>query len=248
MKRFYFILLKFFILIFALPISLIGISQAGEIKSSPIAILELFTSQGCASCPAADKLLNELGQRKDIIALAYHVDYWDFIGWKDSFASKENSNLQRNYARAQKANHIYTPQLIINGIKDVVGSDSDKINQALSNAKLSIPIKLKYMDDYIEISIPNDEKFSEAMIWLVSLNSSKEVEITRGENSGKIFTYTNIVNHRRALGMWNPKLGAHIKLPMLETLTADNDGFAIILQQDINGLPGRILGASSYFR
>ncbi len=248
MRAFYFNLKKIILFSIALPFLLTGLAQAGEVKTSPIAVLELFTSQGCSSCPVADKLLKKLGEREDIIALAYHVDYWDYIGWKDIFANSENSNLQRAYSSIQKTNHIYTPQLMINGTKDVVGSNTNAIDKILSNAKLFIPINIKYDDDYLEISISSNKELSEAIIWLVNIKSTREVEITRGENSGKVFTYSNIANERRALTMWNPKKGVNIKLPFTQILQEDDKGFAIILQEDFNGLPGRILGATSYFR
>ncbi len=228
--------------------ALIGSAFAAKLKSSPIAVLELFTSQGCSSSPAADALLAKLGKRDDIIALAYHVDYWDYIGWKDSFASRENSELQIAYAKVQKARHVYTPQLIINGSIDVVGSRAEKIEKILANAHLFVPIELKYDDEYLKISIPADESLSEAMIWLVNFSSNRKVKISKGENSGKILTYSNIVNDRRALGMWNPKSGLTIKLPMAEIFHPKDDGIVIIVQEDINSLPGRIFGAVSLVR
>jgi hypothetical protein len=106
-----------------------------EVKTNPKAVLELFTSQGCSSCPPADALLRTMDQRPDIIALAYHVDYWDYIGWTDTFGAKANTDRQRAYAAAWKSNNIYTPELVINGAKDVVGSRQPDIDTAVGGPR-----------------------------------------------------------------------------------------------------------------
>ncbi len=231
-----------------LPIVLVGAVQAGELKVFPKAVLELFTSQGCASCPEADRILDNLGKRKDIIALAYHVDYWDYIGWKDIFAHADNSSLQRNYSKSLEIAHVYTPQLIINGTYDVVGSKENEIERLIKNAKLLIPIEIGFDEKYLQISIPEDKASPEALIWLVCFSEFAEVEITKGENKGKKLTYSNIVNSRRALAMYHPTNGTTIKLPLSEIMQENDDGFAILLQEDNNGSPGRILGAASFMR
>ncbi len=226
----------------------IGATQAKEMKLSPVAVLELFTSQGCTACPAADRLLKKLDKRQDVITLAYHVDYWDYIGWEDSFALPENSARQRSYARSLKLNHIYTPQMIINGVYDVVGSRKGEIEKIIKSTHLSIPILLKYDDQYLEIAIEPNSDVSSALIWLICFSDNQEVEITQGENKGKKLTYSNIVNSRRALSMYYPQEGVNIKLPIKELMEKNDDGFVIILQEDNDGLPGRILGAASFLR
>ena len=96
---------------------LVAPATAAEIREHPRAVLELFTSQGCSSCPKADLKFQDLGKQADLITLAYHVDYWDYIGWTDTFGRKENSDLQRAYAESWKSSRIYTPQMIVNGQK-----------------------------------------------------------------------------------------------------------------------------------
>lgn len=234
------------VVLFALTFS--GPAFTGELKTSPRAVLELFTSQGCSSCPAADIILDELGTREDIIALAYHVDYWDYIGWKDVFGRAANSKLQRAYSLIQRKGHVYTPQLMINGSQDVVGSKSDDIEQVLETASLPVLVGLAKKGGYLVVSISSDSSLSEAYVWLITFRSRTEVEILRGENSGKNLTYTSIVTDRRALGMWEPAMGAHIKLPLSEVLEDGDDGVAILVQEDIDGFPGRVFGAASYVR
>jgi hypothetical protein len=225
-------------------------AAAGELKRQPKAVLELFTSQGCSSCPKADALLTELGQRPEVVALAYHVDYWDYIGWPDTFGNKDHSDRQRAYAAARGSSRIFTPQLIVNGTEGVVASRKDEVEGVLGTALLELPITLIASDDMLEVSIPPAAALSgaEALIWLVSYLDRADVEIGRGENEGKTISYTHIVTGRQALGMWEPGSGAHLKLPLAEVLAAPANGAVILVQQERNGLPGRILGAASYLR
>lgn len=221
---------------------------AEELRLAPRAVVELFTSQGCSSCPPADKLLAELGSRSDIVALAYHVDYWDYIGWPDTFGRPENSDLQRSYASVQRKGRVYTPQMMINGAADVVGSRRGDVDETLRNAHLSVPIRLEIEDDYLKIGINGAADFDEAVVWLVTFKDQAEVQIQRGENRGRTLAYSGIVTNRQVLGMWEPEKGANIKLPLEEVLGDASNGAAILLQADVKGLPGRILGAASFTR
>lgn len=221
---------------------------AEQVRQQPTAVLELFTSQGCSSCPPADALLSEYDEREDIIALAYHVDYWDYIGWQDTFASAENSNFQRAYAKAQDKNRIYTPQLMINGSKDVVGSRRGDTDAAILSANLTIPVDLQFSDGMLKVEIDGNTALGEAKVWLVTYKSTAEVAIDRGENRGQTLNYYQIVTNRQVLGMWEPTDGAQVKLPLDDMLGAESDGLAVIVQADLNGLPGPILGAASFER
>ena len=237
------------LLVLGLPAS--SPSLGGEFRQGPKAVLELFTSQGCSSCPQADALLEEMGARPDVVTLAYHVDYWDYIGWEDTFGDKENSKRQRDYAAAWGSSRIFTPQLVVNGECGVVGNKRDKVDAALSTA--SIPLEVKLTDagnDTLDVDIAGrtGDGLSEAVVWLVTYINRAEVAIDRGENEGKKVAYTHIVTGRQVLGMWDPATGATLKLPLGEVLTGKSDGAAILVQQDKNGLPGPILGAASFTR
>ena len=128
-------------------------AMASEVKAAPKAVLELFTSQGCSSCPPADALLKSMQQRPDIISLAYHVDYWDYIGWADTFGAKANTDRQRAYATAWSSNNIYTPELVINGSKDVVGSNKADVDGAIGAASLTIPVALSADGDNMLVRV-----------------------------------------------------------------------------------------------
>ncbi len=219
---------------------------AEEIRTSPNAVVELFTSQGCASCPPADALLVELSARRNVVALAYHVDYWDYIGWADTFAKPAYSDLQRAYAGSWGKNRIYTPQLIINGSVDVVGSRRAEVEEALSEAALPLEIGLIYADGVLEVRIGGNENYPESSIWLITYRSEADVEISRGENRGHMITYVQIVTSRQVLGMWEPKAGAELRLPLSDVLSGESDGVAIVVQQQKQGFPGPIIGAALF--
>lgn len=229
-----------------LALSVVHSGRAAELRTDPVAVLELFTSQGCSASPPADALLAELGKRKDIIALAYHVDYWDYIGWPDTFGDDAHSRYQRAYAQAQGKARIYTPQLMVNGMADVVGSRAGEVEAALAGADLPLEVGLEAGADMLEVEIGPDGALHEATVWLVTYKSGADVAVEGGENRGRTLRYTQIVTGRQVLGMWEPENGAHIKLPLAEILGETSDGAAIIVQEDRAGLPGPILGAAAF--
>ncbi|HWA17659.1 MAG TPA: DUF1223 domain-containing protein [Devosia sp.] len=218
---------------------------AAELRQQPKAVLELFTSQGCNSCPQADALLTKLSQRKDIITLAYHVDYWDYVGWADTFGSAENSEFQREYARSWGSTRIYTPQIVVNGRMGVIGSRSGEVDDAITDAKLDLPVSLAVNGGMLEVTVGARSDAREATIWLVTYKDSEVVSIERGENAGKTMNYTTIVTGRQVLGMWEPDRGSHLKLPLKELMADGSNGAVILIQEEAEGLPGPILGASS---
>jgi hypothetical protein len=224
---------------------LLAPAHAGEIRANPKAVVELFTSQGCSSCPKADAMLAELAERPDIIALAWHVDYWDYIGWPDTFGDKENSDRQRAYAASWGSARIYTPQVVVNGTKGVVGSRDRDVTGELNRARLDLPVRLRVGTNKLEIDIEARAGASDAMIWLVTFKPREEVLIERGENAGKTVAYTQIVTGKRMLGIWDAGEGAHFKLPLSELTGDGGTGAVILVQTDKEGLPGPILGAAS---
>jgi hypothetical protein len=232
---------------FVAPALVVGPALGESMRKQPTAVLELFTSQGCYSCPPADKVLAQYGDRDDVIALAYHVDYWDYIGWKDTFGSAANSDYQRAYASAQGKSRIYTPQLMVNGVDDVVGSQKSAVAKAVKNAKLRLPIDLDAQGEMLLVDIAPQAGDERALVWLVTYKGEQEVKIERGENRGKTISYGHIVTGRQVLGVWSASEGAHIMLPLHEVLDKkSSDGAAIIVQANKGDLPGPILGAASF--
>ncbi len=220
-------------------------AQADEIRDRPQAVIELFTSQGCSSCPPADALLSELARRPDVIALAYHVDYWDYIGWPDTFGDEGNSERQRAYAGARNSSRVYTPQLIVNGTTDVVASRERDVQAAIAGAHLPLTMTLTVADGMLALDVPGQAGFDDAVILLVPFIDRADVTIERGENAGKAIAYAQVVTERHVIGMWEPGAGARIKVPLEGLVEAPANGFAILIQENAGGFPGPILGAAS---
>lgn len=226
---------------------------SAEMRMRPKAVVELFTSQGCSSCPPADALLTSLASRKDVVALAYHVDYWDYVGWKDTFGESGNSDRQRAYAQSWNSSRIYTPQMVVNGTKGVVGSRRGEVDGAIDRASLPLPIDVVTDGDMLKIAIPPDRTLKDAVVWLVTYIDRADVDIERGNNAGKTMVYTQVVTGRQVLGLWECATGASIKLPIPEVLAHNSTGvastgMAVIVQQEHDGLPGPILGAATFER
>ncbi len=217
-----------------------------EVRENPNAVVELFTSQGCSACLPADELLAEIARRDHVVALAYHVDYWDYIGWVDTFGAPAFSEYQRSYAQSWRKSRVYTPQLVINGTWDMVGSHRGDIENAINSTVLPIQVQLRYDEGMLEVEAGPNPSLPELTVWLVTFKGRAEVEITAGENAGKTVPYARIVTGRQVLGMWEPVSGAQIKLPLSDVLKEGSDGVAIIFQRQKNGLPGPIYGAASF--
>ncbi len=233
---------------FAAVLALAAPAAAETLRAHPKAVVELFTSQGCASCPPADALLTSLAEDEGVIALAYHVDYWDYVGWPDTFGSADNSDLQRSYAKGWNSSRIYTPQMVINGTKDVVGSRRNEVQSALDAAALDLPVDITTSNRMLKIAVPPRAGEQDAVVWLVTYRDRAEVQIDSGENAGKSMVYTQVVTKRQLLGMWEAATGAQLKLPLDEVLDDTSSGVAVLVQQDNDGLPGPIIGAAAFER
>ncbi len=224
---------------------LAGSAQADQARMGTQAVVELFTSQGCSSCPPADALLGQIADDPSIVALAYHVNYWDYIGWADTFGAEANSAHQRDYAKSWNSARIYTPQMVINGTKGVVGSRQNDIAAALASAALPVPVTLSSDGTTLTVAISGDLDLPDAVVWLVSYIDAVDVVIGRGENAGTVGHYINVVTGRQVVGVWEAASGAQLKLPLREVLSGNSTSLAILVQQERDGLPGPILGAAT---
>jgi hypothetical protein len=206
------------------------------------AVLELFTSQGCSSCPPADKLLGELGRDPSLVAFSLNVDYWDAIGWKDTLADPRHSARQRAYALRRGDRGVYTPQIVVNGSAHVVGSNKAAINQALASAApLSVPVKLSVKDGKLSVALPATSSAGE--VWVYALAKDVSVAIGRGENRGRSVTYHNVARNWRKLGDYKGEAG-NWTVPLSQLKTGGVDSAAVLVQAGTADNPGAMLGAA----
>lgn len=208
-------------------------------------VVELFTSQGCNSCPPADAILSELRTMPGVIALAYHVDYWDYLGWKDTLGGSSFSQRQYDYAKARGDMDVYTPQVIVNGAAHYVGSKRSEVMKAVEDAAVSRwPVPVELTDDGHEMSVQvgAGEGADDAMVWLLPIQPEAPVKIERGENAGRTIIYSNVVRALVPAGMWSGQ-AVRFALPTDAVLAPDCTGCVALLQR---GKAGPILGAAAW--
>ncbi len=219
---------------------------AGETADRPRAVIEFFTSQGCSSCPPADEVVAEFAARPDVVALAYHVDYWDYLGWRDTLASAENTARQYDYSEALGQRSVYTPQAVVNGSAHVNGADRAGVDAALAaTPAATVEIDIRRAGDSIVIEAGGAEaEPAEAHVLLVYFDSAVEVEIGRGENGGRTIAYHNAVRAFHSAGMWRGR-PERFEMPAGEMMKKATGGCAAILQEVTeSGHPGAVLGAA----
>ena len=195
-----------------LALILLSAPSALADKAHPV-VLELFTSQGCSSCPPADQVLGQFADKEDVVALSFHVDYWDYIGWKDTFASKQTTARQHRYAQAMAQRHVYTPQLVVGGQKHIVGSDLRAVQAAVSQARKSLVMSGNGSEYQPSVNVEGAGKGLKINVsslpgipceaWLFAVDRRHEVAVRRGENSGQKLVYSNVVRAVKLLGTWD---------------------------------------------
>jgi len=226
--------------------------------AEPRAVIELFTSQGCSSCPAADKLLGELAQDPSLVTMSLAVDYWDYLGWKDTLALHGHALRQRAYADARGDREVYTPQVVINGVVHVLGSDKAAIERAIVQSRsaasmLKLPVTVAVADGKVTVNVPaagdTQGAAQNAEVWLCPITTQSPVAIGRGENGGKTLTYNNVVRRWVKLGDWSGKAATYsvplADLPRGDTTLADFDRVDVLVQSGAAAKPGMMLGAAT---
>ncbi len=207
-------------------------------------VIELYTSQGCSSCPPADAFMGELTKRPGVIGLTFHVNYWDYIGWKDTFATEDGTQRQESYGQVLGQRFVYTPQMVIGGRMHEVGSDREGVDKAIKYVAMHppkvVPITARDHSGNIMVRLPETELEAKAWVWLVRFDSRHDVEIRRGENGGRRLSYFNVVRDINRIAVWT---GQATDIPLdIEAMRADGrDGCAILVQA--MGY-GQILGAA----
>jgi hypothetical protein len=232
-------------------LALFGQSAPGQAEPSggPV-LLELFTSQGCSSCPPADALLADYGNKPGVITLSFAVDYWNYLGWRDTLSSPENSERQRDYARSRGDGRVYTPQLVVDGITHVNGANEAAIEMAMRNVKkrlkdVQVPVTMRAEGDSLVINIgaaPETSDLREGTVWLAIAKDKETVSIKRGENRGKTITYTHPVRELTPIGMWKGEKMT-LRLPLKDLHAIGGDCLVAMLQVQNTG---PILGVAQY--
>jgi hypothetical protein len=229
-------------------LAVLGFFALGQVAVAgpPQAVVELFTSQGCSSCPPADAVLEDMSRRPEVIALTFPVDYWDYLGWKDTLAHPLFTARQRGYAHGRGDRQVYTPQVIVNGVKACVGSDRAAIELAMTSSKvkavsLSADVTASERDGMVVIEIAGapDRK---AEVWVLPVLRAQTVPIGKGENRGRTITYANVVRGLIRVGDWQGG-PARFETP-LRTARGDADGYVVLLQTLQGKKPGPIIGAA----
>jgi hypothetical protein len=217
-------------------------------QAEPRAVVELFTSQGCSSCPAADKLIGELAKDPSIVAISVPIDYWDYLGWKDTLAKPRHTARQRGYSAVRGDREVYTPQAVINGAAHVIGSDRSAIESGIKKTRqqastLSVPVKLSLNNEKVDVAIPAAKESTNAEVWLCAIAKAVPVAIGRGENRGHTVTYHNVVRRWTKLGAWNGTAQT-FSVPKSDLMHDGVDTVAVLVQGGTIESPGAMLGAA----
>lgn len=224
----------------AMLLAPLGVASAqGTTTSGNPVVVELFTSQGCSSCPPADAFLGELATRPDVIALSLHVDYWDYLGWRDPFASPEMTARQRGYAAQRNSRSVFTPQMIIQGETSAVGHQRDDVLSAIAQAAAApapATIDLSEQNGRLLVVITPQREGLGGVVHVVSYDLPQRMQITNGENRGQTLTYTNVVTDWMRLGEWNGE-----RVELFAPAPQMGKGVAVIVQ---DGPVGPVLAAA----
>src|SRR4051812_15083499 len=214
--------------------------RAGGVRG----VVELFPSQGCSSCPPADRYVAELGKDPSLVVISWPVDYWDYSGWKDTFASPAFTARQKAYASARRDDQVYTPQAVIDGVTHAVGNDRDRVQDALDaqTKTLLCEMTLADRDGKIGVEIaPKGNASGAATLWLLRVLRTANVAIGRGENKGRSVTYTNVVREAIPVGEWS---GGSAHFDAARPKLAGGEALIAVLQTGTAAKPGAILGAA----
>jgi hypothetical protein len=227
-------------------IASVGSFAAATTARRPI-VIELFTSQGCSSCPPADAFLEELRSMKGVVAISLHVDYWDYLGWRDTLGDAAYSQRQRDYARRRNDGDVYTPQMVIDGANHFVGSNRTSVRAAIKRAQaatppLWIPITLSNSGEELVVVLDAHDNAPESTLWLLAIAPSVTVKIMRGENAGRKITYFNVVKRLVPAGMWHGK-AVSLSFPVDGFMTDEGKACVALLQ---SGTAGPVIGAATW--
>ena len=219
--------------------------------AEPRAVVELFTSQGCSACPPADRIIGELAKDPSVIALSMPIDYWDYLGWKDTLADARFSARQKAYSQVRGDRDVYTPQVVVNGSAHLIGSDRAGIESAIGNTKkadgvMSVPVTMTIAGKQITVTVAasgNGPAAAHGEIWICSVSKAIPISVGRGENRGHELTYYNVVRNLLKVGDWNGSSGSWT-VPLEDISREGVDAAVVYVQDGSRDRPGPMLGAA----
>jgi len=212
----------------------------GAAENSRPAVIELYTSQGCSSCPPADTLLGELARQPNVLALAFHVDYWNDLGWTDPYSLRDAVIRQSAYSKARGQASVYTPQVVVDGRDEYLGSDRSTIERAIAEVRTGVPVTLDVADRNVVIVLGGAQCLAPSDVLAVTFLRKAVSRIGRGENLGRTLEEFNIVRSIRKIGKWSGEaVTFHVPL---SAIPRDATDFAVLVQ-----LPdqAQIIGAAT---
>jgi hypothetical protein len=210
-------------------------TAASAAETRPV-VVELFTSQGCSSCPPADALLGELAKRRDVVALGYHITYWDGTAWRDPLSRRESTERQQAYDDHLTRGQLYTPQMVIDGTEEVVGSDRSLVLAAIDKAKPTAAAAVTIAPDRRSVAIGAGTAPGGAGVLVARYLLKRATQVKGGENAGRGAVDVNAVTSLKMIGDWNGKAASFAIEP-----PGDGEGLAVLVQAP----DGRFLGAAS---
>ncbi|RJF75735.1 DUF1223 domain-containing protein [Rhodopseudomonas palustris] len=218
---------------------------------APRAVVELFTSQGCSSCPPADKIIGDLAKDPSVIALSLPIDYWDYLGWKDTLADARFSARQKAYSQMRGDRDVYTPQVVVNGSAHLVGSNRSGIEEAIKTTHtgagiMTVPVTMAVNGKEIKVSVsaaPNGASVQQGEVWICAVSKAVSIAIDRGENRGREVTYHNVVRNLLKVGDWTGAAGSW-SVPLENIAHEGVDAAAVYVQDGSRDRPGPMLGAA----
>lgn len=220
----------------------LALGLAPAAMAGPAVVVELYTSQGCSACPPADEVLGRLAKRDGIVPLSLHVHYWDYLGWRDTFADEAHAARQYLYRDAIGARVVYTPQMVVQGFRDVSGNQPVAVEAAIDAARAGGPgpeIRLEAKSGSLSAHLTPGPRAAKGKIWVAKYRKRVSVEIERGENRGRALTYFNVVHDLSDMGSWSGDAPVTLPLPA----PAAGHGIALWVQE---GHVGRIHAAAKF--
>lgn len=217
-------------------------------QAEPKTVVELFTSQGCSSCPPADRILGDLAKDPNIIALTLPIDYWDYLGWKDTLADSRFSARQKAYSKVRGDRDVFTPQMVVNGAVHVIGNDRKRVDGAIEHSHVSlphamnVPLTLTQSGKTIHVSVAGKPDVR-GEVWICAVSKAVPIAIAKGENRGKQVVYHNVVRNWLKVGDFNGS-ATQWTIPIENVAREGVDAAVVYLQDGSREAPGAMLGAT----